>query len=107
MNDMSAPVGTVALPAPIAARIDELEREMDHLQLRHPGAYALAGAWAERHEAIVAMTPPELRAEVEGRLRRIGIRWGLVPGPRVTQEFHALIGPAALRRVPPKSGKTD
>jgi len=107
MNDMGVPVGAVALPAPIAARIDELEQEMEHLQLRHPGAYAIASAWAERHDAIVAVTPQELRAEVESRLRRIGIRWGLVPGPRVTQEFHALIGSAALRRVPPEPGKSD
>ena len=64
----------------------------------------------ERLETIVRSLNQqltELRAEVESRLRRIGIRWGLVPGPRVTQEFHAPIGPAALRRVPPKSGNTD
>ena len=90
MDDTGTPVGAVALPARIAERITELEREMDHLQLHHPGAYAIAHAWAERHDAIVAMTPQELRAEVESRLSRIGIRWGLAPGARVTQEFHAL-----------------
>ena len=107
MDDTGTPVGAVALPAQIAERITELEREMDQLQLRHPGAYAIANAWAERHDAIVAMTPQELRAEVESRLSRIGIRWGLAPGARVTQEFHALGGSAFLRRGLPESGDSD
>ena len=107
MDDAGTPVGAVALPARIAERITELEREMDHLQLRHPGAYAIANAWAERHDAIVAMTPQELRADVESRLTRIGIRWGLAPGARVTQEFHALGGAAALRRGESESGDND
>ena len=98
MNDTGAPATSEALPARIAAKIAELEREMDHLQLRHPGAFAIANAWAERHDAIVPMSPPALRADVQSRLSRIGIRWGVMPGARVTQEFHALGGHAALRR---------
>ena len=86
-----------ALPARIEFRIAELEREMDHLQLRHPGTFAIANAWAERYDAIIAMTPRESCASIEGRLSRIGIRWGMMPGPRVTQEFHALGGHAGLR----------
>ena len=97
MDDAGTPVGAVALPARIAERITELEREMDHLQLRHPGTFAIANAWAERYDAIIAMTPRESRTGIEGRLSRIGIRWGMMPGPRVTQEFHALGGHAGLR----------
>jgi hypothetical protein len=31
-----------------------------------------------------------LQADVEARLSRIGIRWGMMPGARVTSEFRAL-----------------
>lgn len=97
MTDTGAPVDGAGLLARVEAMIAELEREMPHLQLRHPGAFAIANAWAERHDAILALTPPPSRPEVEGRLRRIGIRWGMVSGPRVTQEFRALGGHAGLR----------
>jgi len=107
MNDNGSPATSEAIPARIAARIAALEREMDHLQLRHPGAFAIANAWAERHDAILAMTPRELRADVESRLSRIGIRWGVMPGARVTQEFHAVGGHAALRRGLPDPDPTE
>lgn len=96
MNDAGKPVFGTALTR-VEAKIAELEREMDHLQLRHPGTFAIANAWAERYDAIIAMTPRESRTGIEGRLSRIGIRWGMMPGPRVTQEFHALGGHAGLR----------
>lgn len=88
---------------PIDVRISQLEAQMSDLQSRHPGSFAIAAAWADRHDAILAATPPERLDEVRARLRRIGIRWGVVSGPRVTQEITAL--PAQLplhRRRPPK-----
>jgi DNA-binding NtrC family response regulator len=63
---------------------------MPHLQARHRDLFALAHAWAERHDAILAATPPHLRAAAEQRLQRIGIRWGVVDGVRLTREFRAL-----------------
>ena len=71
----------------VDARLRDLEEEMPQLFLRHNSVFALASAWAERHDAILAMTPPEARADVEARLARIGIRWGVMPGSRVTVEF--------------------
>ncbi|HEY1138952.1 MAG TPA: hypothetical protein VGE88_01945 [Lysobacter sp.] len=71
----------------VAARLRELEAEMPHLFLRHNSVFALASAWAERHDAILALAPPDARADVEARLARIGIRWGVMPGSRVTVEF--------------------
>lgn len=79
-----------AIDAAIAAvdeRLRELEEEMPQLYLRHPSVFALASAWAERHDAILALAPAEIRAEIEARLARIGIRWGVMPGSRVTVEF--------------------
>ncbi|QNP39741.1 hypothetical protein [Lysobacter solisilvae (ex Woo and Kim 2020)] len=69
------------------ARLAELEAEMPNLYLRHTSVFALASAWAERHDAILALAPADMRAEVETRLARIGIRWGVMPGSRVTVEF--------------------
>lgn len=74
----------------VQAAIDSLESEMQHLQARHRDLFALAHAWAERHDAILAATPPHLRASAEQRLQRIGIRWGVVDGVRLTREFRAL-----------------
>ena len=71
----------------VDARLRELEEEMPQLFLRHNSVFALARAWAERHDAILAVTPPHARADVEARLARIGIRWGVMPGSRVTIEF--------------------
>lgn len=74
----------------IDAAIARLEEEMPDLQHRHRGLFAYAAAWAERHDAILRATPPELRGATEQRLRRIGIRWGVVDGVRMTGQFPAL-----------------
>ncbi|GAB3347567.1 hypothetical protein [Lysobacter tyrosinilyticus] len=71
----------------VDARLQELEEEMPHLYLRHGSVFALASAWAERYDAILALVPAEQRPEVEARLARIGIRWGVMPGSRITMEF--------------------
>lgn len=71
----------------IDARLRELEAEMPHLSTRENNMFALANAWAERHDAILALASPELRDEVEARLARIGVRWGVMPGSRVTLGF--------------------
>ena len=81
----------------IDAAIIELEAEMPDLQHRHRDLFAYANAWAERHDAIVQATPSEHRASVEGRLHRIGVRWGLTEGTRVTTQFPAL-APVLRRR---------
>lgn len=73
--------------AAVEARLRELEEEMPHLYLRHGSVFALASAWAERYDAILALVPAEQRTEVEERLARIGIRWGVMPGSRITTEF--------------------
>jgi hypothetical protein len=74
----------------VEAMLGVLERQMPDLQVRNTNVFALANAWAERHDAILAVTPAADRSAIERRLRRIGIRWGVMPGPRVTQEFHAM-----------------
>lgn len=66
-----------------------LESEMPQLQARAGDVFALASAWAERHDALVAASPPASRDEVEARLRRIGIRWGMMHGARMTGQFPA------------------
>ena len=71
----------------VEARLRELEEEMPYLYLRHGSVFALASAWAERYDAILALVPAEQRTEVEARLARIGIRWGVMPGSRITLEF--------------------
>jgi hypothetical protein len=82
----SAPASTPQVEALIA----RLETQMPDLQLRNPNLFALANAWAERYDAVLAATPRADRANVEARLARIGIRWGVMPGARVTTEFRAL-----------------
>ena len=67
-----------------------LEQQMPEVQLRNTNVFALANAWAERYDAILAATPQADRYAVEARLARIGIRWGVMPGARVTTEFRAL-----------------
>jgi hypothetical protein len=74
----------------VEALIAQLERQMPDLQLRNGNLFALANAWAERYDAVLAATPRADRAAVEARLGRIGIRWGMMPGARVTTEFRAL-----------------
>jgi hypothetical protein len=88
--------GTGPMPATtitastLEAMVHALEQEMPQLQLRSNGVFALAQAWAERHDAILALAPPQFRDALATRLERIGIRWGLAPGARVTREFPAL-----------------
>lgn len=90
------PQAASACSAEIDAMIDALEQQMPQLQMQHGNVFALAGAWAERYDAILARTPADLLAEVSARLARIGVRWGVMPGARVTQEFRVL--PQVLRR---------
>lgn len=77
-------------PPDLEQAIAELEAEMGDLQLRHRDLFAYANAWAERHDAVMRLAPPELHAETEARLRRIAIRWGLAEGARMTAQFPAL-----------------
>lgn len=70
--------------------ISELEDEMADLQLRHRDLFAYANAWAERHDAVMRLAPPHLRADAEARLKRIAIRWGLAEGVRTTAQFPAV-----------------
>ena len=72
------------------AELDALEAEMPNIQARAGNVFVLAGAWAERHDAIVAATPAHALDTVAARLRRIGIRWGMMHGPRMTGSFPAL-----------------
>lgn len=78
----------------VDARLEDelaaLESDMPRMQLRSGNVFVLASRWAERHDAIVAATPAGSRAEVEARLRRIGIRWGMMGGARMTGQFPAL-----------------
>ena len=88
----------------VEARIRELEEDMPHLYLRHTTVFSLASAWAERYDAILALVPPDKRPSVESRLARIGIRWGVMPGSRVTLEFKVsdVTALARARRRPPR-----
>ncbi|MBJ6981571.1 MULTISPECIES: hypothetical protein [unclassified Luteimonas] len=83
-----------ASPAMTESELDdaiaELEDQMADLQLRHKDLFAYANAWAERHDAIMRRAPEELRPDASARLRRIGIRWGLADGARMTTQFPAL-----------------
>ncbi len=74
----------------LEAELILLDRDMPHFQARYPNMFALANAWAERHDAILRRTPVSLRQEMQARLLRIGIRWGVMPGRRVTMQFPAL-----------------
>ena len=99
---MSSSIGLLGLPAPgtrgnaataeaeVNAAIGMLELEMQDLQNRHRDLFSYANAWAERYDAIIAATPQPLRGEVEKRLHRIGVRWGVATGPRMTMQFTAL-----------------
>lgn len=70
--------------------ISELEGQMADLQHLHKDLFAYANAWAERHDAIMQRTPEALQPVASARLRRIGIRWGLADGARMTAQFPAL-----------------
>lgn len=74
----------------LEAELDALESDMPRIQAHAGNVFALASAWAERHDAIVAATPTDALETVEARLRRIGIRWGMMPGVRMTGSFPAL-----------------
>ena len=76
----------------IDAAIAELENKMESLQARHRGVFAFANVWAEHYDAFVVTTPDHLRLGVEQRLLRIGIRWGVAQGPRMTGQFPAFKG---------------
>ena len=86
-----------SLGADLDARIRELEQEMPTLHLRNGSVFAMANAWAERYDALMQHAPPRLRPQVEARLTRIGIRWGVMPGARVTTEFRAIDVEALMR----------
>lgn len=77
-------------PEALEAELDALESEMPAIQARAANMFVLAGAWAERHDAIVAAAPAAALGAVEARLRRIGIRWGMMHGARMTAQFPAL-----------------
>ncbi len=85
----TTPPAAMRMPE-LDALIDELERSMPELQMRNGNVFALANAWAARYDAIIAVTPHVHQADVAARLSRIGIRWGVAPGARVTSEFRAL-----------------
>lgn len=78
------------LGAALEAELVALERELPRLQATAGDVFALASAWAERHDAILQRTPEPQRADMEARLRRIAIRWGMAPGARTTAQFPAL-----------------
>jgi len=86
-----------SLGADLEARIRELEQEMPTLHLRNGSVFAMANAWAERYDALMRQAPPRLQQELEARLTRIGIRWGVMPGTRVTTEFRAIDVEALMR----------
>lgn len=74
----------------IDAAISELETEMEHLQQRHRDLFSFANAWAQRYDAIMVSVPASLRASVEQRLHRVGVRWGMAAGVRMTGQFPAV-----------------
>ena len=86
--------------AALDARIAELEQELPQLQARYVGTFAFANAWAERHDALLALAEPAQRPELARRLLRIGIRWGVAPGARMTAQFPALPSIAAKATLP-------
>ncbi|MGO4551208.1 hypothetical protein AB4059_08900 [Lysobacter sp. 2RAF19] len=83
----------VDLGPALEAELEALDREMPRIQSMSGNVFALASAWAERHAAILERTPPSMRAAMEARLHRIGIRWGVVHGARMTTQFPALGSP--------------
>lgn len=74
----------------VDAELAALEADMPGLQARASDVFALATAWAERHDAILAATPSASLDQVQAKLRRMGIRWGMMPGPRMTGQFPIL-----------------
>jgi hypothetical protein len=78
------------LDAALEAELDALDREMPRMQSMSGSIFALAVQWAERHDAILERTPPSMRETMRARLHRMGIRWGVVNGARMTAQFPAL-----------------
>lgn len=81
---------TVDLGPELEAELEALDREMPRIQSMAGNVFALASAWAERHAAILERTPPTMRTAMEARLHRMGIRWGVVHGARMTTQFPAV-----------------
>lgn len=104
MTDRGPSAWIAGMPE-IETMLRELEQAMPHVQRDNSDVFALAHAWAERHDAILAKTPPAMLPEVQARLSRIGIRWGVMPGARVTTEFKALGDVASLADLLRLSGK--
>lgn len=76
--------------AQLESQLAALDADMARLQARAGNVFALASAWAQRHDAILAATPTACLEVVQARLRRIGIRWGMMSGARETAQFPAL-----------------
>ena len=74
----------------LEAELTALDREMPRMQSMSGSIFALAVQWAERHDAILERTPPSMRETMRARLHRMGIRWGVVGGARMTTQFPAL-----------------
>ncbi|QSX78675.1 hypothetical protein [Agrilutibacter solisilvae] len=87
-------------PDALHARLEQFEQELPGLHARHPGTFAFANIWAERYEAILAQTPEHLKPSIERRLERIGIRWGVMPGVRVTRQMPSMPSVFLRRRSP-------
>lgn len=81
-------------PAELDDAILRLELEMADLKHVHRDLFAYANAWAVRYDAILAATPDDLRETTVQRLHRIGIRWGVADGVRMTGQFPAIEQPA-------------
>lgn len=79
--------------AEVDAAIRQLDTEMPDLQRRYRDIFSYANAWAERYDAVLALTPEDLMDSVEARLNRIGVRWGVANGTRLTAQFPAVIAP--------------
>jgi hypothetical protein len=84
----------VLTEAEIDTAIARLEQELPDFQHRYRDLFSYANAWAERYDAIASHAPEHLRAAVEQRLHRIGVRWGVMTGVRMTGQFPAFKDPA-------------
>ena len=89
-----ARVHRVMTSSEIDAAISLLEGEMPDLQLRYRDLFSYANAWAVRYDAILAGVPDDRLDAVKQRLNRIGVRWGVAAGVRMTGQFPALKLPA-------------
>jgi len=94
LNDLDTSAAACPMtPDEVDAAIIALEERMEPLQVRHRAdVFGFASAWAQHHDALIAAVPPSMRPEVEQRLHRIGIRWGVAHGTRMTGQFPAFKG---------------